>query len=75
MNAKPTHLRLSGRKRKLHPDCPFTLEEMIAINATLYAANCSAPCLNRPHPSWITAYGNNEEIERKHNREAPEYII
>ena len=39
--------------RKIHPDCPFSEEELMTFYDMLYNVNTGNHCANPPHPAWI----------------------
>lgn len=45
---------------RIHPDCPFTKEELQFFKACLYDVNQKNKCVNPAHMSWFKGYIENE---------------
>jgi hypothetical protein len=48
-------------KKKIHPDCPFTREEIDEIHSMLYQTNAGNICLNPGCPSWYSGPENSRQ--------------
>lgn len=43
-------------RKKVHTDCPFTLDEINAFKAMLYSVNTSHRCINPAPFSWAQGF-------------------